>query len=267
MPLAGLMPRFFLGLGAAVLAAFGAASAWSQSNTARMPREIRFGAVDMVIQRVEPEVSRAEILAAVQAQLDRETMCFPWPSVWLDPAERRRVFVVRFDLMTRDWGVETAEAARTRMQEFVAMGLVTQRAMPRVGADAVEFRLTPLGDAHLQGSLSSGRLSFCMPSGRRVQEITETEFGDFACGTLKVRFTHVADAWPNWARTEFAQTRIAETWAPLGSSAPGSVSMSRQWFSDDPPDGRGNGELRSLCYDSRERAVSGDDMELAAATP
>jgi hypothetical protein len=31
--------------------------------TARMPREIQLGAVDMVIQRVEPEVSRGEIAA------------------------------------------------------------------------------------------------------------------------------------------------------------------------------------------------------------
>ena len=267
MPLAGLMPRFLLALGAAIFVAFGAASAWSQSSTARIPREIRFGTVEMVVQRVEPDVSRDEIQAAVQAQLDRETMCFPWPSIWLDPTERRRVFVVRYDLMTRDWGSEVADAAQARMQDFVTMGLLTQRTPPRASVGVIEYRLTALGDEYLDGSLSSGRLSFCMPAERRVLEITDVQFGDFACGTVQVRFTHVADDWPSWARAESARTRIAETWAPLDGAGQGSVTMSRQWFLLDPTDGRGNGQLRSLCYDAVERAVNGEDMELAATLP
>lgn len=266
MPLARVMLRIFQGVGVTAALVF-AANAWSQSSTARMPRDVRSGAIDMAIQRVEPEIGAEEIRAAVQAQLDRETMCFPWPSIWLAAGERRRVFIVRFDLMERDWGSDIAERARVRMQEFVDMGLLTPRDLPNLGPGAVEFRLTAEGDAALQGSASSGRLSFCVPSQRRVVEVTSTEFGTFACGTVFVRFTHSADAWPTWARTQTAQQRVMENWAPIGSTGEGAVSMSRQWFSADPPDGRENGQLRSLCYDAARRETRGEDMELFAAVP
>lgn len=202
MPLSGAMPRIFVGLAALMVFAGAAATAWSQSSTARAPREIRFGSVDMVVQRVEPEISQAEIFAAVQAQLDRETMCFAWPTIWLDPSERRRVFIVRYDLMQRDWGAEVAERTRARMQDFIDMGLLTQVHRPEIGTGVVAYHLTSLGYQNLRGSLSSGRMSFCMPSERRVVEVLETQFGEYACGTAQVRFRHIADAWPSWARTQ-----------------------------------------------------------------
>jgi hypothetical protein len=260
------MPRIWVSAAALAVFVCAAASAWSQSNTARVPREIRFGAVDMVVQRVEPGVSQSEIFEAVQAQLDRETMCFPWPSVWLDPVERRRVFIVRFDLMERDWGAEVATRTRARINEFVEMGVLVAREQSDIGPGVTEYRLTRLGDERLVGSPSSGRMSFCMPSGRRVVEVLETQFGDYPCGTLQVRFRHVADAWPSWARTQTIQTRINDTWGTIGSPGEGAVSMSRQWFSDDPPDGRENGQLRSVCFDPDARAVRGEDMELYPTT-
>lgn len=266
MPLAAVMRLVGAGLALALLLAM-AADAWSQSVAARMPRQVRAGAIDMVIQRVEPEVRREEVLAAVQAQLDRETMCFPWPSVWLAAEERRRVFIVRFDLMERDWGADFAAQARARMQDFVDMGLLAARERADIGAGVIEFRLTGDGHRALRGSTASGRLSFCLPSERRVVEITSMEFGAYACGTLQVRFTHVADGWPSWARTSAAQVRVAETWAAPGALAEGGVSMSRQWFAGAPPDGRENGQLRSLCYDERAREVRGEDMEISAAPP
>lgn len=266
MPLAAVVRLIGIGLTAAMLVGIGA-DAWSQSVGARMPRALRTGAVDMAVQRVEPEVRREEVLAAVQAQLDRETMCFPWPSIWLAAEERRRVFVVRFDLMQRDWGAEFADGARARMQEFVDMGLLTARERADIGAGVIEFRLTSDGDRALRGSIATGRLSFCLPPQRRAVEITSMEFGAFACGTVQVRFTHVADDWPSWARTNASQARIAGTWAPPGATAEGSVSMSRQWFAETPPDGRENGQLRSLCYDEDAREVRGEDMELSAAPP
>jgi hypothetical protein len=267
MPLSRAMPRIWVGAAALAVFVCAAATAWSQASTARMPREISSGAREMVVQRVEPAVSQAEILAAVQAQLDRETMCFPWPSVWLDPAERRRVFIVRYDLMERDWGVEVTAQARARINEFVEMGLLVVREQADVGPDVIEYRLTRLGDDRIVGSPNSGRMSFCMPSERRVTEVLETQFGDFPCGTLQVRFRHIADAWPSWARSQSVQARVTANWGVIGSPGDGAVSMSRQWFNGDPPDGRENGQMRSVCYDPEARAVRGEDMELYLATP
>ncbi|UPT64975.1 MAG: hypothetical protein M0D54_11080 [Hyphomonadaceae bacterium JAD_PAG50586_4] len=267
MPLSRAMPRIWVGAAALAVFVCAAATAWSQSSTARMPREISSGAREMVVQRVESEVSQAEVLAAVQAQLDRETMCFPWPSVWLDPAQRRRVFIVRFDLMERDWGAEVTARTRARINEFVEMGVLVAREQSDIGPGVIEYRLTRLGDERLVGSPNSGRMSFCMPSERRVLEVLETQFGDYPCGTLQARFRHVADAWPSWARAQSIQTRINDTWGIIGSPGEGAVSMSRQWFSDDPPDGRENGQLRSVCFDPEVRAVRGEDMELYLAAP
>ncbi|WP_167755550.1 hypothetical protein [Vitreimonas flagellata] len=267
MPLSRAMPRIWVGAVALAVFLCAAATAWSQSSTARMPREISNGAREMVVQRVEPEISQAEIFAAVQAQLDRETMCFPWPSVWLDPAERRRVFIVRFDLMERDWGGEVTARTRARLAEFVDMGVLVAREQSDIGPGVIEYRLTRLGDDRLVGSPASGRMSFCMPSERRVVEILETQFGNYPCGTLQVRFRHIADAWPSWARSQSIQTRVNDTWGAIGSPGDGAVSMSRQWFAGDPTDGRENGQMRSVCYDTEAREVRGEDMELYPALP
>lgn len=265
MPLSKGAPRVLAVAAALIIVAVViVADAWSQSAV-RAPREIRNGLVDMVIQRVEPTVSQEEIREAVQAQLDRETLCIAWPGVWLEDTGDRREFYARFDLMARDWGADVASEGEARMQEFVAMGLM--RAEPQRDG-GVTFRLTASGGRFLRGSpYTSTRPKFCLPTERRVVEITTVEHGDFPCGTLLVRFTHAAEAWPAWAASQRSQERVAQAWGAPGGIGEGLVTMSRQWFSDTPPDGRGNGQLRSLCYDTREREVSGDDLELYAATP
>jgi hypothetical protein len=92
------------------------------------------------------------------------------------------------------------------------------------------------------------------------------EFGRFPCGSLHVRFTHVADAWPTWARTEDVQARLAQNWPPLGEPVAGEVSFSRQWYrARNLPEGVENGRLRSMCYDNDRNRVVGDDLNLAAA--
>jgi len=224
----------------------------------------------MALERVEEGVSPTEVLAAVQMLADRETMCFQWPGVWLDAHDRRNFYYVRYDLMTRDWGGEVAENSRQRLQEFVDMGFLTMRARPDIGADIVEYALTAEGALYLQGSpYGGGRPSFCAPAQRRIVEITSMESGAFACGSLRVQFTHTADGWPSWARTDPVRTRVAQTWGPVNASAPGSVTLSRQWFSREamPEDMRENGELRSVCLDPTTRAAIGDDMEFAPTSP
>jgi hypothetical protein len=238
----------------------------SESEYARMPREIRTGAADMVIERVEADVPRQEVAAAVQALVEREAICFPWPGLWLDASDRRNFYFARYDLMARDWGADVAVSSRQRMQEFVDLAFLTARPRPDLGADVVEYALTPEGLGYLRGSPYGGeRPSFCAPSQRRVVEITRMDWGQYPCGNLYVGFTHVVDDWPIWARSESARSRVASTWGPPGAQGEGSVSLSRQWFRrDQVPDGMArNGALRSLCYDAQRQRVVGDDLELA----
>lgn len=231
----------------------------------RMPREIRTGAADMAIGRVEAAVSRDEVLQAVQTMVAAAPVCFSWPGVWLDPPNNRRnIYIVRYDLMARDWGADVAAANRVRMQELVDTGFLVGRDRPDLGEGVVEYTATSEGVEYLRGSPWGGeRPSFCAPSQRRVAEITALEWGQFPCGNLRVRFTHVADAWPVWARTEGARERLASTYGDIGAVADGYVTLGRQWFRQGQlPSGRVNGELRSLCYDGATRQVTGDDLDL-----
>ncbi|HYD88307.1 MAG TPA: hypothetical protein VEA80_12600 [Vitreimonas sp.] len=255
---------------AVVVAGCAIADAPSVAEFQRVPREIRTGAADMMIEPVEPTVSREEVVAAVQTLVQRESLCFSWPGLWLDASDRRNFYFVRYDLMARDWGQDIADRNRARMQEFVDLGFLIARERPDIAPGVVEYTLTSEGVAYLRGSPYGGeRPSFCAPSQRRVVEVTELEWGEFPCGSLRVRFNHVSDDWPTWARTESARTRIAAEWAPVGVTLPGSVSLSRQWYRrDSMPEGmEQNGELRSLCYDSDRQRVMGDDLELRPLQP
>jgi hypothetical protein len=262
---AGAVAWIFTALAGPALAACAMTSSPQAEQFMRMPREIRTGAADMVIERVEPGVSREEVAAAVQALVATAPMCFPWPGVWLDASTNRRIYYARFDLMARDWGEDAAVSSEARLQEFVDMGFLTKRERPDLGPRVVEYTLTSEGAAYLRGSPYGGeRPSFCPPSQRRVVEITEMEFGQYPCGSLRVHFRHIADDWPHWARTESARTRIASAWRPVGEVGEGVVSLSRQWFRlGQVPDGRTNGELRSLCYDSARQEIVGDDLNLS----
>ncbi len=256
-----------LALAMLLLAACEMAQSAANQEFMRIPRPVRTGAAESAIERVEPDVSREEIFAAVQAQMSRETLCFSWPGLWLQESAIRNIYYVRYDLMARDWGAEVAASSRARMQEFVELGYLSRRERPDMGADVIEYGLTPQGAAYLHGSPYVGaRPSFCAPAERRVVAITDVQHGQFACGSMQVRFTHVADAWPDWARTDNARARVAQTWTPLGQEGGGTVSMSRQWFRPGQiPNGVINGQLRSLCYDAADREIYGEDMELAGA--
>ncbi len=256
-----------LGLAAlGAMAACGGLALEPPAPGAGPPREIRLGQAEMATQGVEPGVSPSEIASVVGAMVADARVCMPWPALWLDQEQRRSVFHVRFDLMARDWGADVAAASETRMREFVESGFLTRRERPDLGVGAATYTLTPEGAGALRGSPYGGaRPQFCGASGRRLAEITALEWGEFACGNLRVGFTHVADDWPAWARTEAARARVLQTWGPIGSVAPGSVTLSRQWFRRAAlPRGRGNGELRSVCYGAREGRVLGDDLDLNA---
>lgn len=237
-------------------------------GTARVPRELLLGA-DMVIQRVEPEVTRAEVSEAVQQLVAGARICTPMPAVWLAAAERAGKFVVRFDLMQRDWGADVAFGAQARMEELVAMGFLTRREATEVGAGAVEYTLTREGRLYLRGAIDSGqRPAFCAPAERRLVEITAMDWGQFPCGTVRVRFTHTADAWPYWARSDSAQQRLAQAWPPLGENGYGEVSLSRQWFrTGELPRGVRNGALVSACLDNDRQRVIANDLNLSAPQP
>lgn len=236
------------------------------SRSGELPRDIRLGYAEMITQGVEPEVSATEIADAVGVLVSEARVCLPWPALWLDPERRRSMFDVRLDLMARDWGSEVAAQSAARMQEFVDGGFLTRRERPELGAGAVTYALTPEGAAAMRGSPYGGeRPQFCAPAGRRLGEVTTMEWGEFACGNLKVAFTHVADSWPAWVSSESSRARLLQAWGPPGTVTPGSVTLSRQWFQRSRvPRGRANGELRSVCYSTRNERVLGDDLNLNA---
>ncbi len=235
------------------------------SPTARPPRELFTRFADMVIQRVEPEVTREEVFAAVQTMVADGRACLPVPSVWLSAPPRAGAFVVRYDLMERDWGADTAQAARARMDELVASGFLVAEERPEIGPGAVRYDTTREGREYMRGTIDSGqRPAFCAPAGRRLVEITSMEWGQYPCGTLRVRFTHVADDWPTWARHESTRARLAQSWPAIGEVAAGEVSLSRQWFAAGHlPRGVDNGALISACMDDERERVIGDDLNLA----
>jgi hypothetical protein len=239
----------------------------TNSATARVPRELFGTFAEMVIQRVEPEVSREEIYQAVQSLVAESTACLPVPSVWLSAPPRAGAFVVRYDLMQRDWGDDVARNARGRMDELVASGFLTQEDRPEIGAGAVRYDTTREGRDYMRGTIDSGqRPAFCAPAGRRLVEITSLEWGQYPCGTLRVRFTHVADDWPVWARHEATRARLAQSWPAHGETGLGEVSLSRQWFAAGRlPRGVANGALISACMDDQRQRVVGDDLTLVVA--
>jgi hypothetical protein len=227
-----------------------------------MPREIQLGSVDMAIQRVESDVSRAEIAAVVAPMIAEAPVCMRWPALWIEQA-RRTVFVVRYDLMSRDWGEAAVASARARMSEFVEMGFLQEQ--PGVDPAVVTYAVTTSGSAAFRGVIQPGaRPNFCGPAERRLVAIEALEWGQYPCGTLHVRFTHDGDAFPSWATSEAMRQRLAQIWPQQNAPVSGSVSLSRQWFRrEDLPPGAQNGGLRSACYDARRQEIVGDDLDLS----
>jgi hypothetical protein len=163
--------------------------------------------------------------------------------------------------MARDWGAEVAASSRERMEEFVASGFFTRTERDDLGPGAVQYTLTPAGDDAMVGwPGSSQRPNFCAPGERRLVDVTSMEWGQFPCGNLKVRFSHVSDEWPSWARAQGTRDRLAQMWPALGERSEGSVTLSRFWYSARRTDGVGRGELTSVCYEGSR--IVGDDLEL-----
>jgi len=237
-----------------------------QAEYLRTPREIRSGAANTVVAPVERNVSREEVAVAVRAILDQSQICMPWPGVWLNEAANRATYLVRADLMARDWGEDVAREGEQRMDEFVDMGFLTKRERPEIGARVHEYALTQVGRQYLQGSPYGGdRPIFCAPSQRRLIELTNVEFGQFPCGSVRASFTYSAQDWPTWARTDAARARIADDLGPIGAVENGAVSLGRQWFRQDAlPDGVINGSLQSICYNAQAQRVTGNDLDLHA---
>jgi hypothetical protein len=267
MPLARAIPRIaglMLGL---ALSACANIDLPSNDEFVRLPLDVRTGAANTVIERVESTVDRVEVQAAVQQLVTNAPICFPWPGLWLDNSTRRNVYYARYDRMSTDWGSEFAGASRARMREFVDMGFLTAVDRPDLGVGVVEYVLTPEGDRFLRGTPYGGaRPQFCPNAQRRVVEITNMQWGQYPCGSLRVRFTHVADDYPTWARTDASRQRVDATWSVVGMPSEGEVSLSRHWYRPNLlPSGQTNGALKSLCLDTA-RNVIGDDLTLALMT-
>lgn len=265
MPLARAIPRIVVGVIGLALSACSTVSLPTSDEFVRLPVAVRTGAANTVIERVESTVDRAEVTEAVQRLVTDAPICFPWPGLWLDASTRRNVYYVRYDRMSSDWGGDFAAASRARMREFVEMGFLTAVERPDLGPGIVEYTLTPEGDRFLRGSPYGGaRPQFCPNAQRRVVEVTDMQWGQYPCGSVKVRFTHIADAYPTWARTDTSRQRIDATLTPVGVPGEGEVSLSRHWYRPNLlPSGQTNGALKSLCLDDAQNVV-GDDLNLSA---
>lgn len=237
-----------------------------QAEFMRTPREIRSGSADTVVAPVERDVPQIEVAAAIRQILDQSPICLPWPAIWLNEAAVRSAYVMRADLMARDWGEQVASDGEQRMDEFVDMGFLSKRERADIGPRVHEYALTQLGRQYLHGSPYGGeRPIFCAPSQRRLIEITRIEFGQFPCGSLRAYFTYAPQNWPSWAATDAARTRIQDDIGPIGAVSAGSVSLGRQWFSQTAlPSGFTNGSLQSVCYDAQSQRVTGNDLDLHA---
>lgn len=236
----------------------------TSDDVARLPRDIRTGAADMVLQPVERDVSPDEVNAAVSRIVAATPVCLGWPSLWLDNVQYRTVFRARFDLMRRDWGAAVASGSEQRMSEFVDMGFLTSRPRDDIGPGVIEYTLTDLGATKLNGSPYGDRPTFCAPSERQVIAVTQMDWGQFPCGNLQVHFTHQAPPAPSWATTEAARARVAQSddAPPQGE---GVVTLSRQWFQPrELPTGMTNGSLQSVCYDRSHQNIVGNDLNLMA---
>lgn len=263
MPLARAIPRIAgLVLGLA-LSACANIDLPSNDEFVRLPLDVRTGAANTVIERVESTVDHVEVQAAVQQLVTNAPVCFPWPGLWLDASTRRNVYYARYDRMNTDWGSDFAAASRARMREFVDMGFLTAVERPDLGPGVVEYVLTAEGDRFLRGTPYGGiRPQFCPNAQRRVVEVTNMQWGQYPCGSVRVRFTHVADDYPTWARTDASRQRVDASWS-LGVPAEGEVSLSRHWYRPNLlPSGQTNGALKSLCLDGAQNVI-GDDLTLA----
>lgn len=227
-----------------------------------MPREIRLGQVEAAVQTVEREVSAAEVQAAINRLIEAQQLCMPAPGLWLAGEARAGSFTVRYDLMERDWGASNAAQARDRMEEFVAMGFLT----PGGSRSETTYSLTELGRSLLKGTFG-GRAppSFCGVSGRRVVEIVDMQWGAYDCGSLHVTFRHGAEDWPDWALSELARARVAQSFGDPALFGDGAVSLNRYWVLQAPP-GETNGALRSMCYDADRQGSATGDLVLRLPT-
>ncbi|MFT3726558.1 MAG: hypothetical protein QM759_01880 [Terricaulis sp.] len=269
MPSTKLSPRLTAWLIAVAVAGCSAlgGSLPTSAEFARLPREIRTGAADTVIEPVERDVSADEVNSAVSRIVSASPVCITWPSLWIEDQPTRNIYRARFDLMRRDWGVPVAAASEQRMDEFVDMGFLTKRPRDDIGPGVAEYTLTDLGRGYLTGSPYGGdRPTFCAPSERRVVAVTHMDFGQFPCGTLQVHFMHAAPDGPSWARTDAARMRVAQsTDAP--PQGEGVITLGREWYRPDVlPEGLTNGSLNSACYDSGHKNIIGNDLNLNAGS-
>jgi hypothetical protein len=237
-----------------------------QQQFDRTPREVRSGDANSATAEVEHNISREEVTAAVRNILEQSPICVGWPAVWLNEASSRSAYVMRADLMARDWGEDVARDDERRMDEFVDMGFMTKRPRAEIGERVYEYALTPLGRQYLIGSPYGGdRPTFCAPSQRRLLEITRIDFGQYPCGSLRAYFTYSAQDWPSWARNEHVHARIADDLGTVGAVANGSISLGRQWYSQATlPEGVTNGSLASVCYNAQAQRAAGNDLDLHA---
>jgi len=204
---------------------------------------------EMMIEAVERNVPKAEIEDALRRIIANEPVCLRIPPAhWL--AVKGRPRSVRFDLP--DWdGREIAPDAEQRLDAFVDMGFLTKSPVPGHDARYAEYDWTSEGLRVYDGREAFPAGTFCPPAERRFVAIERVRWDHSEKpAVLRVDFSHTADDYPSWMRTEAVRARYASRLPPLGI-AYSSVSLYRIWRkSEDPAENAPrSGKLEQWCYD------------------
>jgi hypothetical protein len=205
----------------------------------------------MIVAPVERNVPKAEVEDAVRRIIANERVCLRIPLArWL--AVPGRPGSVRFD--AKSWNDRQIEPdVEQRLDAFVDMGFLTKAPVPDHDALWAEYGWTTEGLKVYDGPGGFPRGYFCPPVERRFVEIVsirrETRPRSYA-GALRVDFSHTADTYPSWMRTDAVRERYASRLPPPGISR-STVFLYRIWRKGEHPakNAPRSGTLEQHCYD------------------
>jgi hypothetical protein len=205
----------------------------------------------MIIGGVERNVPRTEVEEAVRRIIANEPICLRIPFArWL--AVKGRPRSVRFD--AESWNDNKIEPdIEQRLDAFVDMGFLTKQPVPDHDASYAEYDWTPEGLRVYDGMGGFPRGYFCPAVERRLVGIVSTRLETHLPSyprALRVDFSHTADAYPSWMRTEAVRERYASRLPPLGISH-STVFLYRIWRKGQHPEKNAprSGVLEQFCYD------------------
>jgi hypothetical protein len=220
---------------------------------------------ETIIAAVERNVAKSDIEDAVDRIVANEPVCMRIPFAhWL--AVRGRPNSVRFDVDT--WLERKIDPdVEEQLDAFVEMGFLSKKPLPDHDARWAEYDWTPEGRKVYSGMAGFPRGSFCPPAERRLVEIVSIKHDKRRNPTaLRVHFSHTADDYPHWMRTDAVRKRYASRIPPPGISY-STVYLYRIWINGKHPEKNAprSGMLDQHCYDFVHNRREHCDIDLKQA--